>query len=158
MEQNKPEYLDNSPEAANVDESRRGYYESEIKKAIGNVKREADYAALEARCAGLERERNDAILKLDYVEGLRVKWMMERTDLFQVIKDARAERDALQAKLAAAEEALRQSSIAFDLLHKAKEEDRDSFGWSWDEAWEKIEEAQTIAAALADTTTVVVQP
>ena len=108
-----------------------------------------DYAAIEARCAGLEQVSADLCPDC----GWAMKFPDEpcrNCEVHVLRKDC----DALQAKLAAAEEALRQCSIAFDLLCKAKDEDRDSFGWAWDEAWEKIEEAQ----ALADTTTGEVQP
>ena len=125
MEQNKPEYLDDSPEAASVDESRRGHYESEIKKAIDNVKREADYAALEARCAGLERERRleealtpSAETKAAYIGEFR--WAEERED-----------------------------------------EDGETYVEFHDVPWTTIKEimkAIKARAALADTTTVVVQP
>lgn len=92
-----------------------------------------DYAALEARCAEMERER-DALLAQD-----------ERREMYliatlNVAERAEAKADALQAKLAAAEEVLRHTC-----KHLCQ----------WKDA---CEVGCPVSAALADTTTDEVQP
>jgi len=73
---------------------------------------QAKVAALEARCAGLERERDK--LQRHY-DRCRCTVM----DLEQQRDVALDERDALQAKLAAAVEALRKAESWTDHIHTA---------------------------------------
>ena len=140
-----------------------------------------DYAALEARCAGLkdELERERVRLAACGVAAMGYEdkgpldpgsygYSASYDDVLRFRKQLIAERDALQAKLAAAEEALKPSA-------ETKAEYMGEFSWkeeSLDEyeepclrtiyvPWTTIKEimkAIKARAALADTTTDEVQP
>ena len=137
-----------------------------------------DYAALEARCAGLERERDELQLAFDRSHDANMRginaWQKATgkelvwPDQGNLVEWLLSERDALQAKLAAAEEALKPSA-------ETKAEYMGEFSWkeeSLDEyeepclrtiyvPWTTIKEimkAIKARAALADTTTDEVQP
>lgn len=94
MEQNRPkgidatEHLGSAQSSASEDESRREHYESEIRKALDDVKREAayaalvsDYAALEAENARLAEERDNAIYARDGFMAALEKMAAERDDM-----------------------------------------------------------------------------
>ena len=89
--------------------------ESRVESFDGDYILHSDYAALEARCAGMERERDAAKAFLHGAEVLAVDDLVSRGEDFvfrfgahtaAITKRVIAERDALQAKLAAAEYAL----------------------------------------------------
>ena len=121
-----------------------------------------DYAALEERCAGLERERDDAKLAHTHAEqrnSVLVQNLKDAKDdrdsarkgvddLLRMLGVAEQQRDALQAKLAAAVKTL-------DSIICLAVEGPDGFGSAL-KACQAIQ--KEAAAALADTTTGEVQP